>query len=119
MIDLKKYNPTNRDKIRSRYQVIDNAEIFYHGRNLIIKALEDGIFPLTTKFPYVKQAKTEEEEKGKVDMKQFSKLIAKEETKSIDRTFFKDYFVYKSATEMLKDLVDNDGEKILIQLRFN
>ena len=76
---------------------------------MIIKAFEDGIFPLTTKFPYEKQAKTEEKEKGKVDMKQFSKVIAKEETKSIDRTFFKDYFVYKSATEMLKDLVDNDG----------
>ena len=70
---------------------------------MITTTFEDGTFPLSTKSQYEKPAEEEEEEKRKADMKEFYKLIAKEETKGIDRTFLKDYFGYKSSTEMLKD----------------
>ena len=69
---------------------------------MITKTFEDGTFPLSTKSQYEKPAE-EEEEKRKADMKEFYKLIAKEEAKGIERTFLKDYFGYKSSTEMLKD----------------
>ena len=43
-LSLRKYNPTNEDKIRIQFEVLDSPERFYNGRNLIIKAFEDSIF---------------------------------------------------------------------------
>ena len=54
-----------------------------------------------------KQAE-EKEEKKEADLKKLGDKITKEETKGIDRTFFKDHFGYQSATAMLKNLINTD-----------
>ena len=42
--DLKKYDPKNLDKIKSKKEALINAEKLYNNRNNVIKVFEDGIF---------------------------------------------------------------------------
>ena len=46
MTKLENYNPPNEIKIKSKEEVIHNAKEIFAVRNRIIKAFEDGIFPL-------------------------------------------------------------------------
>ena len=43
--DLKDYNPTNPDKIKSREETLHDAEKPYKNRSGVIKAFENGFFP--------------------------------------------------------------------------
>ena len=44
--NLEGYKPKNPDKIKSREEVLKNAERFFEERNLIVYAFEENIFPL-------------------------------------------------------------------------
>ena len=46
LMSLKKYDPSNSYKIKTRKEVLKNAEDLLKTRNKIIRAFEDGIFPL-------------------------------------------------------------------------
>ena len=48
--DLKKYNPKNIDKIKSKEEALINAEKLYNNRNYVIKAFEDGDFSFNDGF---------------------------------------------------------------------
>ena len=48
--DLKKYNPKNIDKIKSKEEALINAEKLYNNRNNVIKAFEDGVFSFNDGF---------------------------------------------------------------------
>ena len=51
--NLQTYNlKKKRKKKNSKKEVFKNAQIFFQGRNLIIKAFENGIFPLPNEEPY-------------------------------------------------------------------
>ena len=51
--NLQTYNlKKKRKKKNSKKEVFKNAQIFFQGRNLIIKAFENGIFPLPKEEPY-------------------------------------------------------------------
>ena len=43
---LENYNPTNKQKITSREEIFNNAKKKFDMRSKIIKAFENGIFPL-------------------------------------------------------------------------
>ena len=75
---------------------------------MVIEAFKENIVPLSKKSQYKKQVEEKEEKKRKDDLKEFANIIAKEETKGIDRTFLKNYFGCQSATAMLKDLVNSE-----------
>ena len=63
---------------------------------MVIKAFEDGTIPLSTKPQHKKQAEEKEDENKRKDyLKEVSALIAKEETKDIDRAVFGKYFGYE------------------------
>ena len=53
--DLKKYDPKNLDKIKSKKEALINAEKLYNNRNNVIKVFEDGVFSFNDGF----QKKTE------------------------------------------------------------
>ena len=78
---------------------------------MVIEAFKENIVPLSKKSQYKKQVEEKEEKKRKDDLKEFANIIAKEETKGIDRTFLKNYFSCQSATAMLKDLVNSDRDE--------
>ena len=44
MDKLKKYYPTNKKKIESKKEVLENAEILYTIRNYTIESFKDGTF---------------------------------------------------------------------------
>ena len=46
LMSLKKYDPSNSYKIKTRKEFLKNAEDLFKIRNKIIKVFEDGIFPL-------------------------------------------------------------------------
>ena len=46
LMSLKKYDPSNYYKIKTRKGLLKNAEDLLETRNKIIKVFEDGIFPL-------------------------------------------------------------------------
>ena len=43
---LKEYNPTKLDKIKSREETLNDAEKLYKNRSSVIKAFENGVFPV-------------------------------------------------------------------------
>ena len=45
LMSLKKYDPSNDHKIKTRKEVLKNAEDLLETRNKIINAFRDGIFP--------------------------------------------------------------------------
>ena len=45
LMSLKKYDPSNDHKIKTRKEVLINAEDLLETRNKIINAFRDGIFP--------------------------------------------------------------------------
>ena len=49
IMSLRKYRPHIRNKIRSKTITLHNAEKIFNGREMIINALEDDIFPLPKK----------------------------------------------------------------------
>ena len=48
--DLKKYDPKNLDKIKSKKEPLINAEKLYNNRNNVIKVFEDGVFSFNDGF---------------------------------------------------------------------
>ena len=46
---LEDYSPTNKKKVDNTKKVLYNAKKLFHIRSRIIKAFEDGIFPLSKK----------------------------------------------------------------------
>ena len=46
LMSLKRYDPSNSYKIKTRKEFLKNAEDLFKIRNKIIKVFEDGIFPL-------------------------------------------------------------------------
>ena len=48
--DLKEYNPTRLDKIKSREETLNDAEELYKNRSNAIKALKTEFFHLTMDF---------------------------------------------------------------------
>ena len=46
LMSLKKYDPSNDYRIKTRKEVLKNAEDLFETRNKIINAFEDGIFAL-------------------------------------------------------------------------
>ena len=65
MTKLENYNPTNKQKINSNEKVFNNAKGLFNIRNSIIKAFEDGIFPLHKEDLHKKQAEEEKKKKKK------------------------------------------------------
>ena len=49
LMSLKKYDPSNSYKIKTRKEVLKNAEDLSETKNKIINAFIDGIFPLAKK----------------------------------------------------------------------
>ena len=54
--DLKKYDPKNLDKIKSKKEPLINAEKLYNNRNNVIKVFEDGVFLFNNGFQKKKEA---------------------------------------------------------------
>ena len=48
--DLKEYNPTRLDKIKSREETLNDVEKLYKNRSNVIKAFENGVFPFSYGF---------------------------------------------------------------------
>ena len=46
LMSLKKYDPSNSYKVKTRKEVLKNAQDLFKIRNKIIKAFEDDTFPL-------------------------------------------------------------------------
>ena len=46
LMSLKKHDPSNNSKIKTRKEVLENAEDLFETRNKIINAFRAGIFPL-------------------------------------------------------------------------
>ena len=60
---LENYNPTNKQKINSKEEVFDNGKGLFNIRISIIKAFENGMFPLHKENLHKEQAKEEKKEK--------------------------------------------------------
>ena len=52
--DLKEYNPTRLDKIKSREETLNDAEKLYNNRSRVIKVFENRVFPFNYGFKKVK-----------------------------------------------------------------
>ena len=61
MTKLGNYNPTNEKKTKAK-EVLHNGKKLFDIRSKIIKAFEDGIFPLPKENLHIEQAKEEEKE---------------------------------------------------------
>ena len=109
--ELENYKPTNKNKKRSRSEVLNNTKRFLNGRDLIIKSFEDCTFSLSKKPLYKKQAEEEEEKKRKVVLKEFTDFIIEYGTGGINKKLYTKYFGNKVPTEMVKDLVNSDKEE--------
>ena len=98
---------------RKRSETLNNAKKIFRGREMVIKAFEDGTIPLSTRSQHQKQAEgKEQEKKRKDDLKEFSAKINKIETEGgINMTVFERYLGYKTPTEMLSDLVNSDKKE--------
>ena len=57
LMSLKKYDPSNSYKIKTRKEILKNPEDLFETRNKIINAFRDGIFPLAK---YVQKEQTKE-----------------------------------------------------------
>ena len=49
---LKNYSPKTPEYIRHEISLLDIAEIFYDGREMVINAFKDKIFPCYKKKPF-------------------------------------------------------------------
>ena len=45
---MEKYRPRNLDYVEKRIKLLNNTNKFYDGREMIINAFEDNIFPLSS-----------------------------------------------------------------------
>ena len=55
--NLKEYNPTKLDKIKSKEQTLNDAEKLYNNKDNVIKAFKNGIFPFNYGFQKKKEAR--------------------------------------------------------------
>ena len=62
MAKLENYNPTNDQKVNSQDKVLNNAKRLSDIRSSIIKAFEDGVFPLSKEVLHKNQSEEEEKE---------------------------------------------------------
>ena len=85
-------------------EVLKIAKIFFYGRNMIINALENDIFPLAEE-EMPQHEEWTEEEKGEeyIPPKEVSEIIAEEE-KGINNDLFRYYFKYQNPRHMYKNL---------------
>ena len=65
MTKLKNYNPTKEQRVNSKDNVLNNAKKLVNIRSSIIKAFEDGIFPLSKEDSHKNQAQEEEKKTRK------------------------------------------------------
>ena len=63
--NLDDYNPINNRKIESKKEVLNNAKKLFEVKSNIIKAFEDGTFPLNKEKLHKEQTKEEEKEEEK------------------------------------------------------
>ena len=62
--NLEDYKPKNSEQIQYRKEVLKNAKIFYRGRNFIVYAFEENIFPLSKEeIPQLEEWTEEEKRK--------------------------------------------------------
>ena len=62
MAKLKNYNPTNEQRVNPQDKVLNNTKRHSNIRSSIIKAFEDGVFPLSKEILYKNQSEEEEKE---------------------------------------------------------
>ena len=62
IISLKKYRPQIKNKIKFKIETLSNAEKLFNGREIIINAFENGIFPLPKKLQHKEESEEEMEE---------------------------------------------------------
>ena len=106
---LKKYNPKHDKYVTLKNNLVDNASKFYEGREKIIEAFKNGVFPLYCDSRYheeqmkYEEKEEEEEEKQKPtkdDLISLNKHIIDEET-NINEDVFKKYFDFQRPSDML------------------
>ena len=105
--DLDAYRPQNFKKIKSRKEVLKNANIFFEGREMIIHAFEENIFPLPKRPPSF-QGKDDEGEEY-ILLKEISEIIS-------GKQLFREYFKYQSPSRMYGNLNSTKNtEKIIFK----
>ena len=74
---VKSYKPRNPDKTKSKAEVLKNVEMFFQGRNWIVIAFEENIFPLPKKEMSQHEQRTEEKGENILLQKKDQKLLLK------------------------------------------
>ena len=65
MAKLENYNPINKKKVDTRNEVLNNAKKLFDIKSRIIKAFEDGIFPLHKENLHKEQAEEKKKRRKK------------------------------------------------------
>ena len=99
---LSEYSPRGQKYTEAKKnKLLDNAKIFYEGREKIIKGFKDGIFPLNYDGAFEEEASFEEEEEeknirnenGLIDYQKFVRIIDLKERDISDELVRKHFLV--------------------------
>ena len=115
---LNNYNAQNKTKMKNKKETFYNANKLFYGREIVINAFENGIFPLPkepqdeewSKEQKQTDRKSDKKKSAKDNVKEFSDSIAYKEM-GIDRELFKEYFNFQKLNFMLRDLIHTNDKK--------
>ena len=112
--DLEDYKPANRNKIKEKSKVYENARNFLDERKKIIEAFEKGIFLMPEKVLHKSQIEKQSEKQSENERKKYVDRAVKEvyrvEEGFVDRDMFHKYFGYKTSSAMFAKLTKSNRE---------
>ena len=103
---LKKYSPKNPEYIKEKINFLDNVKNFYDGRNMIINAFKDKIFPFYHESRFEDKDKDKDhirDENGLINYKKLDSLIFLKE-RVIYYELVRKHFLVHNLRSLLKNL---------------
>ena len=103
---LKKYSPKNLEYIKEKINFLDNVKNFYDGRNMIINAFKDKIFPFYHESRFEDKDKDKDhirDENGLINYKKLDSLIFLKE-RVIYYELVRKHFLVHNLRSLLKNL---------------
>ena len=111
---LNNQSPKAQKYIAAKNSLLNNAKIFYKGRENFFKGFKDGIFPLNSDDKLEEQQTSKKElpnKSTKTDFDEFNEQIIKEEA-DINKELFENFFKLQTPSVLLKTLYNlNDKNK--------
>ena len=107
---LKKYIPKHDKYVILKYNLVDNGNKFYEGREKIIKGFKNRVFPLYYDKDHEEKMEFKKEQKEESEEIKFFKYI-ENKSKGISYDLFRKCFNFETPTKLTKKIFEIKDKK--------